>query len=287
MLTPDIYYSAAGEKAADGGYELYCECYYENLGTGQYSVSDAERQALLAGVYMALLNMQGNAEITEKLSNLSLWEAVEETDAKFTKQVSQRGGYTAIDPQYQAKMATGQFGPHGSGWGFESSEFDFTLVESTGMVIHKAVFFYLLDGKKGQFPIHNAVSIWSDKNRTRPDEDFAKKLETNTISKALSKLGFCADIFMGKFDDQEYRNDLANKQALENADNKIEEQARQEAEYQEWLDTHLNTISNAASMNELEKVFKLCVRKAKTRNDDVAMVKFTKAKDKRKGELSS
>ena len=221
------------------------------------------------------------------MNNLNLWESVSETDASYTKQVNQRGGYTAIDPQYQAMKATEKFGPHGMGWGFEYSELDMSLVESTGMVIHKAVFFYCLEGKKHTFPIHNAVSIWSDKNRTRPDEDFAKKLETNTVSKALSKLGFSADVFMGKFDDQEYRQELANKQAIESADNKAEMQAKLEQEYQDWLGKHLNTISHAASMNELEKIFKLCVRKAKTRQDEAAIVKFTKAKDVRKSQLTN
>jgi hypothetical protein len=219
--------------------------------------------------------------------NLKLWESVEKTDSQYTKHVSQRGGYTAIDPQYQAMKATECFGPHGIGWGFESSELSFDLVAETGMVIHKAVFFYELDGKRGSFPIHNAVSMWSDKNRTRPDEDFAKKVETNTISKALSKLGFSADVFLGKFDDSLYVETVNNEMALEKADNKAEEQARQEREYQDWLETHLGTISSAASMNELKTVYNLCVRKAKTRNDDVAVIKFTKAKDVRKGELEN
>lgn len=219
--------------------------------------------------------------------NLKLWKSVEETDSKYTKHVSQRGGYTAIDPQYQAMKATELFGPHGIGWGFESSELSFDLVESSGMVIHKAVFFFVMDGKRGSFPIHNAVSIFSDKKLERPDEDFAKKVETNTISKALSKLGFSADIFLGKFDDQEYRQELANKQALEKADDKVEEQARQDEEYQEWFDTHLATISSAVSMHELKTVYSKCVRKANLRHDEIAVVKFTKAKDARKVELDN
>ena len=36
------------------------------------------------------------------------------------------------------------------------------------------------------------------------NDDFAKKVETDTLTKALSKLGFNADIFLGKFDDTKY-----------------------------------------------------------------------------------
>ena len=43
---------------------------------------------------------------------------------------------------------------------------------------------------------------------TKIDDNFAKKLETDTLTKALSKLGFNADIFLGKFDDIRYVEDL-------------------------------------------------------------------------------
>ena len=36
------------------------------------------------------------------------------------------------------------------------------------------------------------------------DDEAPKKLETNTISKALSKLGFASDVFEGRFDKQGY-----------------------------------------------------------------------------------
>lgn len=221
------------------------------------------------------------------MSNLDLWAQVDKTDTEYTKFVNQRGGYTAIDPHYQAMKATEIFGPHGIGWGFESSEFGTDLIESTGMVIHKAVFFYVLNGERGSFPIHNAVSIFSDKKRERPDEDFAKKVETNTISKALSKLGFSADVFMGKFEDSVYVENLNNELALEKADNKAEEEAQQKAIYQEWFDTHLKLIQTAASMNELEKVFIMCIRKANSRGDTQAVKAFTESKDVRKGELNN
>ena len=41
--------------------------------------------------------------------------------------------------------------------------------------------------------------------------EFIKKLETNTISKALSRLGFGADVFLGKFDDSRYIQELNEK----------------------------------------------------------------------------
>jgi hypothetical protein len=40
------------------------------------------------------------------------------------------------------------------------------------------------------------------------DDNFAKKIETDALTKAISKLGFNADIFMGKFDDVRYIEEM-------------------------------------------------------------------------------
>ena len=40
------------------------------------------------------------------------------------------------------------------------------------------------------------------------DADFAKKIETDALTKALSKLGFNADVFMGRFDDHKYVEEI-------------------------------------------------------------------------------
>jgi hypothetical protein len=47
-----------------------------------------------------------------------------------------------------------------------------------------------------------------DNAKTKIDDNFAKKLETDALTKAISKLGFNADIFMGKFDDQRYLDEV-------------------------------------------------------------------------------
>lgn len=189
-------------------------------------------------------------DFARRKTNTLLWRAVAVTDQKYTKHVNQRGGYTAIDPMYQTRKATEQFGPFGSGWGFESSSFDTALVELAGMVIHQAVFFYVIDGVRGSFPIHNAVSIWSDAKKTRPDEDFAKKVETNTVSKALSKLGFCADVFMGMFEDNRYLAHAAEITAAENSIKEADDKADAKKDYTHWIEKELDIIRSAISASE-------------------------------------
>lgn len=43
------------------------------------------------------------------------------------------------------------------------------------------------------------------------DDDFMKKAETDLVTKALSKLGFNSDVFMGLYDDNRYVNQMQNE----------------------------------------------------------------------------
>jgi len=135
------------------------------------------------------------------MDNMKLWNAVEKTNPKHTKKASVRGNnITAIAPQSQIKGATEQFGAYGAAWGWSSFEFDYALLETTGIVIFKGEFYF----PGGKFPISTSISAYKDGARTKPDADFAKKVETDALTKALSKLGFNADVFMGLYDDNKY-----------------------------------------------------------------------------------
>lgn len=143
--------------------------------------------------------------------NLELWNAVEKTNPKYTKKANVKGNnITAISPQYQIKNVTEQFGSYGKNWGFKSLDFDYTLVNDFGLVILHAVFFY----PDGEFPIKNAQALFIDNAKTKIDDNFAKKLETDTLTKAISKLGFNADIFMGLFDDVKYLAEITKEFAI-------------------------------------------------------------------------
>ena len=155
-------------------------------------------------------------------NNLELWNKVERTNPKYTKKANVKGNnITAIAPQYQIKNVTEQFGSYGTSWGFKSLEFDYTLTESLGLVILHAVFYY----PNGEFPIKNAQSLFMDNAKTKVDDNFAKKLETDTLTKAISKLGFNADIFMGLFDDVKYLAEVTKEFAEAPAPIKLSDKA--------------------------------------------------------------
>lgn len=176
------------------------------------------------------------------MSNLKLWDAVKETDPKYTKPAKIGGmNITAISPQYQIMLATEQFGSYGEGFGFKSIELDYSLIERFNLVVFKGVFFH----PKGEFEIINSSKMYMDRAQKMVDADFAKKIETDALTKALSKLGFNADVFMGRFDDTKYvlemeakfrqstDNDLAWVDSIKNERNKLEDLT--DPEYREYI----------------------------------------------------
>lgn len=140
-----------------------------------------------------------------KSDTMALWNAVEKTNPAYTKKAKIGGmSITAVAPQYQIKNATEQFGPYGIKWGFKNIEFDFSLVESLKLIVFKGTFFC----PDGECVIGNSCKVFMDRDCKMVDADFAKKLETDALTKVLSKMGFNADIFMGRYDDTKYVNEM-------------------------------------------------------------------------------
>lgn len=132
-------------------------------------------------------------------NNLDLWNRVKETDPKYAKRVDLRGGFTAIDPQYQLEKATAEWGPYGTKWKLKNLNYYLDKQEIPSLCL-VAIFTY----PGGEFPI--GVDM-----RWKPGDDCYKKLMTSARSKALSMLGFDSLIFMGAFDDNHYVAELRAK----------------------------------------------------------------------------
>jgi len=142
--------------------------------------------------------------------NLKLWKAVEKTDPKHTKKANIGGmKITAIAPQYQILKATEQFGPYAIKWGFKDIEFDWSLVADHKLVIFKGTFFC----PDGECVVTNSAKLFMDRAEKMIDADIAKKLETDALTKVLSKMGFNADVFMGRYDDNKYVEQMTKEHA--------------------------------------------------------------------------
>jgi len=127
--------------------------------------------------------------------NTILWDSVCQTDPSQTKHINVRGGFTAIDAYSQIKKATGVWGSVGEGWGW-------TLDPP---VIHNGIFVVLIHfWYKGD----NGFDVLGC---SKMDADAPKKALTDGLTKALSYLGFNADVFLGKFDDNKYVAEMKKK----------------------------------------------------------------------------
>lgn len=148
--------------------------------------------------------------------NLKLWNAVEKTPHEHTKAITGKSySGTSPKPHYLIHKATETFGPCGIGWGFVVEE----RIEDGAMInpghfekmhVAKVTVWYEWQGKRGEV-CHVGGTPFSGKRASgKPytDEDAPKKSVTDALVKALSMIGFAGDIFMGRYDDSKYVNDL-------------------------------------------------------------------------------
>lgn len=150
------------------------------------------------------------------MENLKFWNKVEKTDPAYTSEATITGRkVTSIDAYFQIKNATAEWGMFGQTWGLKDVKLSLEKMdEDTTICLYSAIFYY----PNGEFPIHNSIVVkyktkGSEKyaGYVKVDDEFAKKIETNTITKALTRLGFNTDIFMGKFEDSRYVEEIAQE----------------------------------------------------------------------------
>jgi hypothetical protein len=167
--------------------------------------------------------------------NLKLWNSVKKTNPKDTKAVNFGRKFTAIDAYSQIEIATSHFGSYGSTWGLY--DIAYTKVEETSMFRVSGLFKY----PSGEFPIGSSIFYISDKGKI--DDEFVKKVETDMITKALSRLGFNADVFMGMFDDNRYVQEV--KKEFEEKAKPKKEQTPELKEVKERLSAEIFGIKKA------------------------------------------
>jgi hypothetical protein len=133
--------------------------------------------------------------------NLELWDKYGVTDPDHTKEVKYGPRqFTAIDAYYKIRLATEEWGPVGTGWGWEVG------YEERGQFIDCHLSLWYGDDKKW---IRTVGSAKID------DIDGPKKALTDAITKGLSYLGFCNDVFLGRFDDNKYVEEVRAKKEEE------------------------------------------------------------------------
>lgn len=150
------------------------------------------------------------------MSNTELWSKVERIPAEHTKPITGKSySGTSPRPHYMIRLATEVFGPCGIGWGFtfEDRIEDGAMIEPgfpAKMSIAKVKVWYIWNGQRGEVE-HIGGTEFAGKRKNGAlftDEDAPKKSVTDGLIKALSLIGFAGDIFIGRFDDSKYVEEL-------------------------------------------------------------------------------
>lgn len=132
-------------------------------------------------------------------SNLELWGKVEKTPADIVRDTQIDGKtFKTTAPINKIKKATEIFGAYGDKWGLRNiSHSEKTIFQSLVIGVLDAEFYYTNESDvEVSFSISNSISIVSTKDKQlQVNFSYRKALETDTISKALSRLGFNADLY--------------------------------------------------------------------------------------------
>ena len=160
-------------------------------------------------------------------NNLELWNKVRTPDPGATKAFSRSGGFkgTATNAVYLIQKATELWGPMGGNWGVDIVE-DKTiqgapiiLVDGGPVVGYELLHVIRINLRHpgGIVPGYGqTMLVGKNKYGTFTDEEAPKKSLTDALTKALSWLGFAADIHMGLWDDVGYvKNVTANSEGLD------------------------------------------------------------------------
>lgn len=214
--------------------------------------------------------------------NISLWKGVMRTNPRYTKDMGDLGfGGTAINAEYMIMRATEKFGPVGIGWGWqiledkmiEGAPLTEKIYEGTKFVGKRILrdadgslmfelnhyirigLWYIKDGKKGIVENFGSTPYrQTTKNGIFCDSEVHKKSLTDAIKKCLSGLGFCADVWLGLYDDAAYKAESVIEFGLKDATEKAEDSTRIREELDERFKQNVETMRNAVSQNEVSKI---------------------------------
>jgi hypothetical protein len=140
--------------------------------------------------------------MSETNGNMTLWNSVSKTEDKYKKAVNYgKRSFTAINAQSQIKKATEIWGEYGRRWGVKGCKYEY-LRDANNNIVEltlEAIFYYPFENNTCEFEISTDIKYVAG-------SDCRKKILTDLTTKALSKLGFNADVFMNDFSDNKYQN---------------------------------------------------------------------------------
>lgn len=233
--------------------------------------------------------------------NMQIWSKVDKTDTRFTKKAKVNGqDITSLSGTAMVMKATELFGPVGIGWGWRIVEERFDegheifigegdkracIGREIGHTVKIALWF-MQEDKRGEIEQYGCTRYqYKTSYGMTTDGEAPKKSLTDAIKKALSMLGFSADVFLGLFDDQTYVEQLKEEQAIEQAVDKDAEILKQKQERLDWLNSAVETMGKAVTVHELKMLNVKYIREATRRNEPTFIARITRAFEERKASL--
>tara|TARA_R110000851_G_C13021224_1_gene560202 strand:- start:557 stop:1318 length:762 start_codon:yes stop_codon:yes gene_type:complete len=216
------------------------------------------------------------------------WDKFPKTDPQYTKANNQGGRKsTSVTPVYMVKLATDVLGPIGECWGYKVIEERFdngapiVLIQAAstenklpvymmddGKIVYEKNHSIVLEmwvGKKDntfcQFG-HTKYSYMTKAGKYYVDDEYGKKSITDAMTKCLSLLGVCSDVYMGEFDDINYQEAAKVEAAIGKAENAADETAKQTAKLDEHIAQNIKLMANCPTMDAVGKVYGLAANKA-------------------------
>lgn len=130
---------------------------------------------------------------------MDLWNKVSAVPAEYVRDFTGKDGarLKGVNPQWMIQRATEEFGPMGAFWGIRN--INWQVVDGT-LVMCGELWYDLPDFGVASYEVY--VDIPFEAGR-----DCFKRAQTMLTSKALSKLGFASEVYLGMWEDAEFAHE--------------------------------------------------------------------------------
>lgn len=187
-----------------------------------------------------------------------VWRAVTKVPNQYTTESTFGFRFTAIEGYWMFQKATELWGPCGIGWGYDILDDYYTdgvpLTDDMPIVLSKIhtckIALWYPECVKPIVQYGHTEFIKLEKGKPVADGEAPKKSLTDAIKKALSMLGFGAEIYMNQMEG-DYKESRRLEDAIEKAEDREAEVKKQKEELNRYVIKNLGLIETAQTTSEL------------------------------------
>ena len=195
--------------------------------------------------------------------NIALWNRHQKPHKDALKSFKKGGGFsgTAIDPMWVVREATVEWGPAGSGWGYNVIKEDYVtgapLKDGGNEILHvvRIELWYTAEGG-GRASIEaygQTMFVGSNKYGSFTDDEAPKKSLTDAVSKGLSWLGFGSAVHMGMFDGNKYVDLRADAEPPQPKSNPAPKEEQEKPDGKKRIIKYLEDLEGLVGEEEAQK----------------------------------